>query len=255
MSYAVHHTSVGRHRAERHAVAVPTEAPAPATESPRRPLARRLAGLAINAVVALCLVVFFLIAVGPHVLGYRTSTMLTGSMEPGISPGDVVVTVPKAAADLQVGDVISYKIPVEDHRIETHRVTKIMHKRDGSIAIITKGDANSDNDPWTAVLADDTVWESTAVIPKLGSAIRVLRSPAVQHGFFWISLVGLIYLGMSLIWGKAEDDEGPTTDAAAVDPAGTDAAVTQAVPSTQEHRTTPGDSIQLGTHTDEVHAA
>lgn len=246
MSYAVHHTSVGRHRAERHAVAVPTEAPALASAAPRRPLGRRLVGLGINAVVALCLVVFFLIAVGPHLLGYRTATMLTGSMEPGISPGDVVVTVPKPAADLQVGDVISYRIPVEDHRIETHRVTKVMHKADGTIAIITKGDANSDNDPWTAVLADDTVWETTTVIPKLGSAIRVLRSPAVQHGFFWISLVGLIYLGMSLIWGSGQDDEEPTTDAAPAEAART---------STEDDRTTPGDSIQLGTHTDEVHAA
>ncbi len=247
MSYAIQHTSVGRHRAERSEVVVPTKTPhagsAKASGSPRRPLGRRLVGLAINAVVALCLVVFFLIAVGPHLLGYRTSTMLTGSMEPGISPGDVVVTVPKPAADLQVGDVISYKIPVEDHRVETHRVTKIMHKADGTIAIITKGDANSDNDPWTAVLADDTVWQSTAVIPKLGTAIRMLRSPAVQHGFFWISLIGLIYLGMSLIWGSDEDDDQPTDapDGAADD--------------SNDEPSPEGDVVRIGTDTDEVHAA
>ena len=47
-----------------------------------------------NLLLLLCLAVFLLVAVGPHVFGYRTATMLTGSMEPGIMPGDVVVTTP-----------------------------------------------------------------------------------------------------------------------------------------------------------------
>jgi signal peptidase len=172
-----------------------------------RSLARRLLGLTANAALALCVLAFFLIALGPHLFGYRTATMLTGSMEPGIMPGDVVVTVPKPAADVKIGDVISYQIPVEDHRVETHRITKVVHHKDGTISIQTKGDNNPGVDPWTATLAGDTVWEMTAVVPKLGSAIRMLRSPAVQHGVFWIAFGGLLLLGMSIIWGSSEEDE------------------------------------------------
>ena len=142
-------------------------------------------------------------------LGYRTSTMLTGSMEPGISPGDVVVTTAKPTSEVEVGDVLTYHIPVEDHRVETHRVVEVLHHRDGSVAIRTQGDNNDDVDPWTATLQGDEVWEMRAVVPKLGSAIRVLRSPAVQHGIFWVAFGGMLLLGLSTIWSKDQDDQVP----------------------------------------------
>jgi signal peptidase len=216
MSITTATRSAARHRAEAPPATVARRVPVAGratatTEAPAtRSLRRRLAGLAVNATVALCGLVFFLIALGPHLFGYHTSTMLTGSMEPGIMPGDVVVTVAKPAADVKVGDVISYRIPVEDQRVETHRITKVIHGKDGTISIQTKGDNNPDVDPWTATLSDDTVWEMTAVVPKLGTAIRLLRSPLVQNGVFWLAFGGMLLLGMSVIWGSSEkDDDSP----------------------------------------------
>lgn len=204
MSLTIATRSDARHRVQ----VAPARPVRPAVEAPaRRSLRRRLVGLVANAMLALCVLAFFLIALGPHLFGYRTATMLTGSMEPGIMPGDVVVTVPRPAADVKVGDVISYRIPVEDHRVETHRITKVIHGKDGSIAIQTKGDNNPGVDPWTATLAGDTVWEMTTVVPKLGTAIKVMRSPAVQHGVFWIAFGGLLLLGMSIIWSSSDEDE------------------------------------------------
>jgi signal peptidase len=207
-------TVTARHRASAKTAPVDslvaTDAPAPVAV--RRSLPRRMLGWLANGLVLLCLAVFLLIAVGPHVFGYRTATMLTGSMEPGIMPGDVVVTTPEPAADVKVGDVISYHIPVEDRRVETHRVVKVVHKKDGSIAIQTKGDNNSNVDPWTATIEGDTVWEVQTVVPKLGAAIRFLRSDAIQHGIFWVAFGGLLLLGLSLIWGKGSSDEGDEGD-------------------------------------------
>jgi len=173
----------------------------------RRPLRRRVTGWAVNAVLLGCVLVFLLLALGPHLFGYRTATMLTGSMEPAIMTGDVVVTVQKPAADLAVGDVISYRIPVEDHRVETHRVTEVTHSA-GTTTFRTKGDNNPNVDPWTATTTADTVWETRAVVPKLGTAIRALRSPVVQHVVQWVALGGLLVLGLSLIWRTR--DEEPT---------------------------------------------
>ncbi len=102
----------------------------------------RLAGFALTVVLVGCLAVFGLIALGPHVFGYRTATMLTGSMDPGITPGDVVLSVPQPASEVEVGDVISYHIPVEDHRVETHRVVEVIHNENGTVAVRTQGDAN-----------------------------------------------------------------------------------------------------------------
>ncbi|MEP9364602.1 signal peptidase I [Nocardioides sp. CN2-186] len=192
--------ATGRHRLD--------VTPAPAVV--RRSLGRRLlrvSGKVLgNLLMLVCLAVFLLIAVGPHVFGYRTATMLTGSMDPGITPGDVVVTMPKPASEVKVGDVVSYQIPVEDHRVETHRVVKVIHRADGAIAIQTKGDANEARDPWTATIEGDTVWQMKAVVPQLGNVIHLLRSPAIQHGGFWVALAGLILLGLSSIWRKPPPD-------------------------------------------------
>lgn len=180
------------------------------TEVPHRSRGRRLISLALNVLLLGCVLAFAGLAVGPHVFGYRTATMLTGSMEPRIAPGDVVVTVQKPAADLKVGDVISYRIPIEDHRVETHRVTEVHRTANGATTFRTKGDNNANGDPWTATTDEDIVWVSQAVIPNLGTAIRVLRSPAIQHGVFWVSFGGLLLLGLTLIWGspvpKPEND-------------------------------------------------
>jgi signal peptidase len=168
-------------------------------------MGRRIAGLLGNLVLFVCALGFLAIAVGPHLFDYRTSTMLTGSMAPGINPGDMVVTAPRPSADIEVGDVISYQIPVEDHRVETHRVVSVERAADGTVAIQTKGDANDNVDPWTAVISSDTVYEVQTVVPKVGAAIRVLRAPVVQHGILWVALGGALVLGLSMIWGKKTD--------------------------------------------------
>ena len=164
------------------------------------PALRRVGRLAVSLLLVGAALVFLFLAVGPHVLGYRTATMLTGSMAPGIEPGDVVVTMPQPAAEVAVGDVISYHIPVEDRRVETHRVTEVTRAPDGTISVQTQGDANENVDPWVAVLEGDTVWQVRGVVPGAGTAIRALRTPIVQHGVLWVALAGVVGLGFSTIW-------------------------------------------------------
>ena len=48
---------------------------------------------AVTILLIVAALVFLFLAVGPRFLNYQTSTMLTGSMSPGINPGDVVVSV------------------------------------------------------------------------------------------------------------------------------------------------------------------
>ena len=121
------------------------------------------------------------LAVGPHVLGYRTMTMLTGSMSPDIDPGDVIVVTPLPISQVQAGMVISYHIPIDDHRLVTHRVLAVETSPEGAVTVQTKGDANDHPDPWTAVLEGDTAYQATAVIPDLGHLITALRTPTLTH--------------------------------------------------------------------------
>jgi signal peptidase len=147
-------------------------------------------------------------AVGQNVFAYRTVTMLTGSMSPTINPGDVVISVPEPAAQVAVGDVLTYAIPVGDRRVETHRVTEVGHDAAGRTTIVTKGDANAAADPWTATVEGDTVWETKAVVSWAGTVIRALREPTVHGVLLWGAVGALALLGIWQIWApeRGEDD-------------------------------------------------
>lgn len=213
---------VGRHRATPvptpARALLPLSASAPTSDQVSgkgggRRVLRTLLSVLLSLVMLISVALFALLAVGPHLLGYRTSTMLTASMEPGIAPGDVVLTVARPAQDVQVGDVISYQIPIEDHRVETHRVTQVDRATDGTISIRTKGDNNSNVDPWTAVLEQDTVWEVQAVIPELGNLIQTMRTPLIHDLLQWVALAGLILLGLTTIWSRTDDTDADSTPA------------------------------------------
>lgn len=139
-----------------------------------------LAPWLVRAVVGLAVAVFALLAVGPHVLGYRTMTMLTGSMAPMIEPGDVTVVTPIGVEDVTEDMVITYHQPIGDRSLVTHRVVEV-DRTDGRVSVRTKGDANEAIDPWTATLEGDTAYQVRAVVPELGHLIRALRAPVITQ--------------------------------------------------------------------------
>jgi signal peptidase I len=174
-------------------------------------LARRHRGLAarwlVRGVLGLALLAFAVLAVGPHVLGYRTLTMLTPSMSPGIDPGDVVVVTPLAVSDVTEGMVITYHIPVGDRSLITHRVVSVQKDPDGRVTVQTKGDANEANDPWLATLEGDTAYQVRAVLPELGNLIQALRTPVVFQTLLYGApalLAGWVLLS---IWRPTNEEE------------------------------------------------
>ncbi|WP_285241980.1 signal peptidase I [Arthrobacter sp. G.S.26] len=189
--------------------------PAQAAVRAGKPLPVRAAKLLARSVMVGIMVVavaaFLFLAIGPRVFGYQTSTMLTGSMSPLINPGDVVVSVPTAVANLNTGDIITYHIPVEDQRIETHRITDVTRSGE-TTTIQTKGDANNGADPWTATLAEDHAFTTVAVIPHLGDAIRALRSPVVGQVLLYGAPTLLVIMLLASIWSKPQE---PVTEATA----------------------------------------
>lgn len=170
-------------------------------------LAGKVAGFLTTALFIAAIAAFLLLAVGPRVLGYQTSTMLTGSMSPLINPGDIVVTVPTPVREIAVGDVITYHIPVEDHRVETHRVTEVLANMDGALAVRTKGDANNGVDPWTATLGGDTVDKHVMTVPVAGQAIRALRQPVVLNTLMYGAPAVLVIGLLASIWRKDPEPE------------------------------------------------
>jgi signal peptidase I len=178
-------------------IAPPTDAPIatrPAQQQPQehRPTAstwKRAAGLAyrwtVRLVVTLAVLAFGVLAVGPHVLNYRTMTMLTGSMTGTIDVGDVEIVTPLPVDQVTAGMIIAYHVPIDDHHLVTHRVVSVQHETNGSVTVQTKGDANDAIDPWTATLQGSTAYQVRAVIPELGRVIEALRTPVVSQALVY----------------------------------------------------------------------
>jgi signal peptidase len=141
----------------------------------------------------------------PHLGLYRTLTVLTASMEPTFSPGDVVVVRPEPIQELRVGQVISYQVPVGARQVETHRVVRILSGLGTTTPVIqTKGDNNTVVDPWAAQLHGTTVYRLVGVVPKAGYAINFLRG-RIAHLICVFLIPGLLALvALRSIWnGRA----------------------------------------------------
>jgi len=141
----------------------------------------------------------------PRTGWYRPVTVLSGSMRPAFSPGDVIIVTPERASDVRAGQVISYRIPVGDHHVQTHRVVKVV--RGGTHPVVkTKGDANNAADPWTARLDGTTAWRVRAVLPKVGRVVFWFRSPLVHNLTVVVAPLLLALLGVLQIWRRPEDE-------------------------------------------------
>lgn len=189
--------------------------PEPAPSSPsRRPVPWRVAVVVVRTLTSLALAaavgIFLFLAVGPHLFGYRTVTMLSGSMAPGIRPGDVVVDTPEPLSAVRVGQAITFHTPTPNQYVDSHRVVEVRHLADGTVMVRTKGDANTSPDPWLAVLHGSTAWRVRAVVPHLGTAIHLLRNPRLHTLLAWVApglLVATLLVG---IWSPASKSSATT---------------------------------------------
>ncbi len=184
-----------------------TSAPLEVTRPSSLAVGRWVGKALVNLTLLAAILAFVGLAVGPHLFGYRTMTMLTGSMAPYITPGDVTVVTPLPAPEIKPGMIISYHIPVEDHRVVSHRVIDVTHAPSGAITVQTKGDANPGNDPWTATMQGDTAYQVRGVVPLLGTAIRVLRTPLLQQALLYGVPTVLAGWVLFSLWAPRKDED------------------------------------------------
>lgn len=135
---------------------------------------------------------------GATQLGYiKPLVVISGSMEPGIMTGDLVVDVQKSTADVKVGEVTSIYSPVTRNLV-SHRIVSIEPTTDGRWSIEMKGDANDAQDG-NAYVVGDHVWQPALQISGGGYFISTLTKPsvAVPLGFTLFCLLALSLLPAS----------------------------------------------------------
>lgn len=108
----------------------------------------------------------------PSFLGYKPFIVLSGSMEPEISPGDLILTKNVDPKEIKVGDIISFR--TDETTVVSHRVIEVLTEE--GLTFQTKGDANIGDDAGI-VLPEDIEGTYLFRIGGLGNLALFLQTP------------------------------------------------------------------------------
>ncbi len=155
----------------------------------------------IIVVIAILLLAFMLIA--PR-FGIQMNPVLSGSMEPVLNVGGMVVTRPTAVENVKVGDIIGFKL--ETGQGVTHRVIDVQNK-DGKLWFQTKGDANEDPDPNYVAATGEKIDRVIFHVPYLGFAAKFMKSRWGFFAFIAVPALLLIIMFGKDIWKGIEEEK------------------------------------------------
>jgi signal peptidase len=154
--------------------------------------------LTLLLLILICFTVFTIIA---PFLGWRIDVVLSGSMEPAVQTGSVVIVRPIGPEEIRTGDIIMYSSPDRTSLI-THRVVKIEYTP--GLRFVTKGDANNNSDI-NPIQPDQILGIVTFTIPFLGYLTQFIRTPLGFILFFLTPAAILIGSEMFHLWDERDD--------------------------------------------------
>jgi signal peptidase len=153
-------------------------------------------------IVVIIMVSAVLTYLAPH-FGWRVDAVLSGSMEPQLKVGSLVVTRPVEPEEIEVGDIITFRPTTVGENLISHRVVGIAGN--SPLQFETMGDASDKPDPFT-VPAQNLVGEICFHVPSVGYFTEFLKTPV---GFlFGMVIPGLIIIALyiSNIWRAITGD-------------------------------------------------
>ncbi len=120
-------------------------------------------------------------------LPYQTFVIQSGSMEPSIMTGDIILI--KKQDQYQPKDVVTFSD--QSQRVVTHRIIEVK-KEQNQEEFITQGDANQSPDAHT-ISVSQIKGKVELVIPKLGFAVAFAQSKVGIAILIGIPVVLVIY--------------------------------------------------------------
>lgn len=153
---------------------------------------------ALVALIVLCAV--FLM--GSRIIGYQVYTVISGSMEPEYSVGDLLYVKKVDVNTIKVGDPITF-ILNEDLVVATHRVVKVDAENQ---RFYTKGDANEipDSEP---VHFKNVIGVPQFAIPKLGYVSDFVQNPPGTYITIAVGIVLVLLVFVPDLVSKKKKEE------------------------------------------------
>jgi signal peptidase len=162
-----------------------TVAPASAARLRGAVLARAALTFSLWLVAGFALCLTAVVAL-PGVLGYRALTVVSGSMEPTLETGSVVLDDVISPTEARVGDIVTFNDP-HRRRLLTHRLRR-MRVEGGMAHMVTQGDANDAPERWSVPVTGE-IGRVEYHIPKVGHLRAFITRRDVRLG-----LLGAVFL-------------------------------------------------------------
>lgn len=159
----------------------------------------------VVALVVLCAI--FLM--GSRIMGYRVYTVITGSMEPELSVGDMLYVKPVDPSTIKVGDDITFVLN-EDLVVATHRVVRIDAEKSH---FYTKGLANEIED--APVHFKNVLGVVQFAIPKLGYVSDFIQNPPGMYITIAAGAVLIILVFLPDFLPKKKEEEKASEEVSA----------------------------------------
>ena len=140
----------------------------------------------LSTALVAAVVVLALLLVGFRLVGFRVFNVISGSMEPTYSVGDLLYVKPVEPEEVRVGDPITFVLN-ENLVVATHRVVKIDSE---NRQFTTKGDANEREDA-APVHFNNLIGIPVFAVPLLGYVSAYIQSPP---GMYVAIALGVVLL-------------------------------------------------------------
>ena len=154
-----------------------------------------------STVIVILIVLCAVFLMGSRLIGYRCYTVISGSMEPTYSVGDLLYVRAVSPSSIKVGDPVTF-IVNEELDVATHRVVRIDAENS---RLYTKGDANEieDNDP---VHFNNVIGVPSFSIPKLGYVSNFVQTSPGMYITLGIGIVMIVLVFLPDFIGKKENE-------------------------------------------------
>jgi signal peptidase len=153
-------------------------------------------GYWVVAAVIMAVAVLMIVTLFPITGNYKIKIVMSGSMEPAIHTGSIVVIKPESS--YKIGDVITFGKDTKKDVPTTHRIME-MRAEEGKYVYRTKGDANKSDDV-KEISESEVIGKVLVSVPFLGFVLDFAKKPLGFMLLVVVPAIAIIFDEAGNIW-------------------------------------------------------